>query len=492
MKNKHLIILGLMLALPILLFSQIPNSFRWQGNAKDANGNAVQGSVALRFSLLNAANNTNSLYSEIHNTTASSGQLVVNIGEGGNKIGAFPTDWATGAFFLKVEMAIGGGTNFIAMGAPSQLLAVPFALYAASAGGGGSSSWQVSANNIVNTNSGNVLIGTNTPTSGKVSIKSKWEPTSPTRKTNLDLGDFTTNYNATPAWDNYSGSISFYGGGWHNGFLTFIPHAPDGNSYFKLAGESSAFDDVKTGLFMKGPLRVAHRHTNNSFSIELGDNTNYNTTASTTNYSGSILFNGAGWQNGFLTFIPHHPDGNSYFKFGGVSFGFDDSRTGIITKGRIGINTDSPTTDLDVVGRAKVQVLEITGADIIEKANATESLLPGEVVVWDDTKPNVVKRSTDAYNKQVFGVVSGANNLPHGVELVAPGVLDGNTNIAIAGRVYVKVVGDVQSGDLLTTSKIAGHAMKSKNRKKERGAIIGKALSKPDKNGLVLMLVNIQ
>ena len=98
-------------------------------------------------------------------------------------------------------------------------------------------------------------------------------------------------------------------------------------------------------------------------------------------------------------------------------------------------------------------------------------------------------RSTKAYDRTVLGVVSGAGGVSAGMELQQEGLLEGNTSFAIAGRVYVKVTGKVQPGDLLTSSNVPGHAMKSKNRKKERGAVIGKALSFPNEEGLVLMLV---
>ena len=75
------------------------------------------------------------------------------------------------------------------------------------------------------------------------------------------------------------------------------------------------------------------------------------------------------------------------------------------------------------------------------------------------------------------------------MQLAQEGVLDGNTNFAIAGRVYVKVTGKVKIGDLLTTSDKAGCAMTAKNTRKSMGAIIGKALSTPNAEGLVLMLV---
>ena len=97
--------------------------------------------------------------------------------------------------------------------------------------------------------------------------------------------------------------------------------------------------------------------------------------------------------------------------------------------------------------------------------------------------------SQKAYDRTVLGVVSGAGPISHGVELSQAGVLDGNTPFAIAGRVYVKVIGKVEIGDLLTTSDKAGYAMKAKYGKKAFGAVIGKALTVPNSEGLVLMLV---
>ena len=52
--------------------------------------------------------------------------------------------------------------------------------------------------------------------------------------------------------------------------------------------------------------------------------------------------------------------------------------------------------------------------------------------------------------------------------------------------------GEIFPGDLLTSSKIQGEAMKVKNYRKARGAIVGKALTQMDNNGFVLILVNLQ
>ena len=158
--------------------------------------------------------------------------------------------------------------------------------------------------------------------------------------------------------------------------------------------------------------------------------------------------------------------------------------------GNVGIGTNNPTSKLDVNGTVSVSVLEIRGGgDITEKANNTEGVQAGEVVVIDPTQSNHVKRSQKAYDKTVLGVVSGAGGVSHGMQLAKAGVLDGNTPFAIAGRVYVKVTGKVEIGDLLTTSDKEGCAMTAKYGKKAFGAVIGKALSVPNAEGLVLMLV---
>ena len=158
--------------------------------------------------------------------------------------------------------------------------------------------------------------------------------------------------------------------------------------------------------------------------------------------------------------------------------------------GNVGIGTTNPQVKLDVNGRTRTNCLEITGGcDIVENVNSAENLLPGEVIVADPNNSNQVLRSNKAYDRLTIGVVSGAGGINHGMLLSQKGVLDGDVSFAIAGRVKVKVVGEVKPGDLLTTSNIAGHAMVAKNRRKRDGAIIGKALTIPDEQGLVLMLV---
>lgn len=170
----------------------------------------------------------------------------------------------------------------------------------------------------------------------------------------------------------------------------------------------------------------------------------------------------------------------------------------ITTDGNVGIKKNASSTyalavkgDVDVDGEAAVKCLTIKGGcDWYEEANANEIIQPGHVVVIDAAGAiNSVKLSTQAYDPLVTGVVSGAGGINPGMGLTQDGVLDGNIKIAMGGKVKVYVTGAVKPGDLLTSSDKAGYAMAVTDRDKAFGAVIGKALSNVDSEGLVLMQV---
>ena len=149
-------------------------------------------------------------------------------------------------------------------------------------------------------------------------------------------------------------------------------------------------------------------------------------------------------------------------------------------------------------GRTKTKVLEITGgADLAERFNVSGAKAePGTVMIIDAANPGNLAVSRSAYDTKVAGVVSGAGDVQPGLTLQQDGVLEGDTQVAIAGRVYVKAIGSngpIEPGDLLTTSDLPGYAMKATDPDRSHGAIIGKAMTALDKGtGLVLVLVNLQ
>lgn len=157
-----------------------------------------------------------------------------------------------------------------------------------------------------------------------------------------------------------------------------------------------------------------------------------------------------------------------------------------------------PNGDTYVQGNMSCGTLTIRGgADLAEPFQMKEDVLDkGSVVVIDEEHPGRLKRSTRAYDKRVAGIVSGANGINPGIALHQEGALDGGQNVALSGRVYVQADtsnGEIEAGDMLTSSDTPGHAMKATDRARAQGAVIGKAMSPlHDKQGTVLVLVTLQ
>jgi hypothetical protein len=149
-------------------------------------------------------------------------------------------------------------------------------------------------------------------------------------------------------------------------------------------------------------------------------------------------------------------------------------------------------------GVTTVQVLTLTGgSDVAEPFPMASADIPkGSVVVIDDAQPGRLKLSERAYDTRVAGIVSGANGVNAGLTLRQQGVMEGDQNVALSGRVYAladATPAPIQPGDLLTTSDTPGHAMKVTDSARAQGAILGKAMSRLSQGrGMVLVLVSLQ
>ena len=152
---------------------------------------------------------------------------------------------------------------------------------------------------------------------------------------------------------------------------------------------------------------------------------------------------------------------------------------------------------LDVTGTARVDVLEITGADLAERFPTRETLEPGTVVEIDPEHPGELRMARGAYNRRVAGVVSGANGLKAGTILGHRAESRDGPPVALSGRVWVRCDASnaaIGIGDLLTTSDTPGCAMKVTDHTRAQGAVLGKAMTPlaRGERGLVLVLVSLQ
>jgi hypothetical protein len=124
------------LLISIASFAQSPQSFKYQAVVRDNNGNVlVNKIVSIRTSILQSSTSGASVYTETQNiATNDFGVVAINIGQGNLISGNFATiNWGADIYFIKTEVDLTGGSNYQFMGT-SQLMSVPYALYAAKSG----------------------------------------------------------------------------------------------------------------------------------------------------------------------------------------------------------------------------------------------------------------------------------------------------------------------------------------------------------------------
>jgi len=117
-----------------ILFAQAPQKMNYQSVIRKTDGTLLSNTlVGIKTSiLLGSATGTASYVETQTTTTNANGLATIEIGGGTPVTGTFSgIDWGAGSHFVKTEIDPAGGTNYTISGT-SQLLSVPYALYAGS------------------------------------------------------------------------------------------------------------------------------------------------------------------------------------------------------------------------------------------------------------------------------------------------------------------------------------------------------------------------
>jgi len=118
------------------MFAQSPSKMSYQAVIRNSSNTLVSSSVVgMKISILQTSPSGTAVYVETQTpTTNANGLASIEIGGGTVVSGNFSAiDWANGPYFVKTETDPSGGTSYSITGT-SQLLSVPYALYAASSG----------------------------------------------------------------------------------------------------------------------------------------------------------------------------------------------------------------------------------------------------------------------------------------------------------------------------------------------------------------------
>ena len=118
----------------LITFAQAPQGFNYQATVRNSSGDLIANTnVYFKFNVMQGSQTSLPVFTEVHYVpTDDLGQVTLVIGQGTATTGAFSElDWSLGSYYLGIELDTGSG--YVAMGT-TQLLSVPYALYANSSG----------------------------------------------------------------------------------------------------------------------------------------------------------------------------------------------------------------------------------------------------------------------------------------------------------------------------------------------------------------------
>jgi len=116
-------------------YAQSPEKISYQAIVRNLEGELVSNQqITVKINILQGASNGTSIYEETHGVeTNENGLFSIEIGAGSTSNKLSDITWSVDQFFVETQIDLTGGTNF-ALFSTTQLLSVPYALHANSAG----------------------------------------------------------------------------------------------------------------------------------------------------------------------------------------------------------------------------------------------------------------------------------------------------------------------------------------------------------------------
>jgi hypothetical protein len=133
--KKILLSLVAITTMALSSFGQAPDGFKYQAVVRDA-GNLILNNqaVGVQLTIQQGSVGGTAVYTETFAPTTNAYGLVnLEIGSGTTTDDFSLIDWANGPYFIETAIDVAGGTSYAVMGT-SQLMSVPYALHAATAG----------------------------------------------------------------------------------------------------------------------------------------------------------------------------------------------------------------------------------------------------------------------------------------------------------------------------------------------------------------------